>query len=422
MELMEHQLDAIRNLSNGKVLYGQVGTGKSATVLGYYVDNEEYRDIYVITTARKRDSEDWLDEASQFGIGTDASLYGKLVVDSWNNVDKYTHINDAFFIFDEQRVVGNGAWVQAFLKITKNNHWVLLSATPGDTWTDYLPIFLANGFYKNKSEFYRRHVVYKRYLKYPVIDHYIDEEYLEALRNEVLVEMRYDFESRRVINWWPVDYDKDLFKTVQKKRWNPYEDQPIKDVAELFWLMRKVVNSHQSRLEELRELHKIHPKLIVFYSWNYELELLRTLYTETNLFEWNGHRKNKLETFEDLDKWMYLVQYVSGGEAWNCVSTDAMVFYSLTYSYKNFEQAQGRIDRMNSPFERLYYYPFLSNSTIDKMIQKALVKKETFNEKKALREITQDNTKTESNFDPWEAEMEAKYGVVDGAFLEVCEI
>ncbi len=407
MELYQHQKDAIRELSSGKVLYGRVGTGKSAAVLAYYVENEEFRPIYVITTARKRDSGDWEDEAAKFGIT-------KIVVDSWNNIDKYVGIEEAFFVFDEQRIVGNGAWVKAFLKIARGsyNHWVLLSATPGDTWSDYAPIFIANGYFKNITEFRIKHVKMKPYMPYPVIDSYINEEVLERMRNEVLVEMRYEVESRRVLNWWAVGHDKKLFEQVWKKRWNVYEDQPIRDAAELFRVMRKVVNSDPSRLEEVRVLHGIHPRLIVFYNFNYELEALRTLYTETNVFEWNGHRKNTLESFEDLDRWVYLVQYVAGAEAWNCTSTDATVLYSLTYSYKNFEQAQGRIDRMNSPYERLYYYILVSDSIIDKAIKKSLITKENFNEKKALKVLGD----TEPD------DLELKYAVESGEFLEVCEV
>jgi hypothetical protein len=317
-------------------------------------------------------------------------------------------------IFDEQRIVGNGAWVKAFLNIARGsyNHWVLLSATPGDTWSDYAPVFIANGYFRNITEFRVKHVKMKPYMPYPVIDSYINEEALERMRNEVLVEMRYEVESRRVLNWWAVGLDKELFHQVWKKRWNIYENEPIHDAAELFRIMRKVVNSDPSRLTEVKALHAIHPRLIVFYNFNYELDILRTLYQETNLFEWNGHRKNKLETFEDLDRWVYLVQYVAGAEAWNCVSTDAMVLYSLTYSYKNFEQAQGRIDRMTSKFERLYYYIFVSDSIIDKAIKKSLVTKENFNEKKALRDLADEEPD----------DLELKYAIEDGEFCETCEV
>lgn len=379
VELMPHQEKAIEQLGNGKVLWGGVGSGKSMTALAYYMRKEAPRDIIVITTAKKRDSLDWEHEASKFALGKpgEVSMAGSITVDSWNNIGKYTDKDDCFFIFDEQRLVGTGAWVKAYIKITEANRWILLSATPGDTWLDYAPVFIANGLYKNISEFRREHVVYAPFSKYPKVMRYVATATLERWRNLILVEMPYMKHTARVVTDLPVEYDPDMFQLVNKTRWHPYEERPIKDVAELFRVMRKVVNSHPSRLEAVRELLRKHDRLIVFYNFNYELEILRTLHDCIEVAEWNGHVKDPVPT---SDRWVYLVQYVAGAEAWECVTTNAMVFYSLTYSYKNFEQCQGRIDRLNTPYVDLYYYVLLSNTSIDISIRRALKMKKHFNE------------------------------------------
>lgn len=386
MELMDHQLEAIDELDSGKILWGNVGLGKTMTVLGYYVKKETPRDIYVITTAKKRDTLDWEKEAASFGISTQAysTLHGILTVDSWNNLHKYNDIEDAFFIFDEQRLVGHGSWVKSFLKIAKKNRWVLLSATPGDNWMDYAPVFIANGFYKNMTHFKVEHVVYEPFLKFPKIKRYLGEQKLAMLRNDMLVEMPYTSDTKRYLNYMDVGYDFELFKKVFKDRWHVYENRPIRDVAELFRVMRRVVNSDPSRLEMVRYLMGVHPRLVVFYNFNYELEILRTLRDDIWVLEWNGHQKDFLP---DGDKWVYLVQYVAGAEGWNCTSTDAMILYSLTYSYKNFMQAQGRIDRINTPYSSLYYYILVSNSIVDRAIRSALKDKKSFNEKKFMKKI-----------------------------------
>lgn len=385
MELMEHQKDAIRLMRNGCILHGGVGVGKTATALGYYIQNESNRDIYVITTARKRDSMDWEIEAGKFCIFTDEnSRYGKLHVDSWNNIKKYTDIQNAFFILDEQRVSGNGEWVKAFYKIARKNHWILLSATPGDNWLDYAPVFIANGFFENITEFKRKHVIYEPFRRIPIVKGYINETKLELMRNHLLVEMPYIRTTERVINWIDVSYDKEQFKELWTRRWHPEENRPITDIAELFRVSRRLINSDPSRLEFIRKLLVPHDRLIVFYNFNYELNILRTLADEVNVLEWNGHRKDPLP---DDGEWVYLVQYVAGAEAWNCTTADAMVFYSLTYSYKNFEQAKGRIDRLDTIYEKLYYYMLVSNSMIDDRIRKALINKKDFNEREMMREL-----------------------------------
>ena len=374
MELMQHQLDAISQLKNGCVLYGGVGSGKTLAALAYYMKAEQPRNIIVITTARKRNSLDWEKEAAQVGILD-------ITIDSWNNIGKYTDVKDAMFFFDEQRLVSNGVWVKAFIKIARGNHWIMLSATPGDVWLDYAPLFIANGFYKNITQFKLEHVLYYPWSKYPKIKGYLNERKLELFRNEVLVEMPYFKHTQRYLNYTEVEYDKALFKRVVKDRWNIYEDRPIKDVSELFRLMRKVVNSDSSRLEAIRDLMIRHPRIIVFYTNNFELDILRTLSDDIDVFEYNGHVKDEVPTG---DNWVYLVQYVAGAEAWNCISTDTVVMYSLTYSYKNFEQAQGRIDRLNTPYTDLRYYILVSDSTIDRAIKDALQNKKNFNEKKFI--------------------------------------
>lgn len=390
VELMEHQKEALEKLSSGKILYGGLGTGKSITALAYYVEKDCLGDLYIITTAKKRDTVEWEADAAKYGISTDGSIswYGKITVDSWQNIKKYEDIKDCTFIFDEQRLLNpTGAWVKSFYKIAKNNSWILLTATPGDTWIDFAPVFIANGFYKNITDFRRQHVVYSTRTRFPKIERYIGLKKLNRLRDEVLVTMPFLKHTVRDEQRVVVDYDEELLKSVMKHRWHPYEDRPIKDAAELFAVMRKIVYSDPSRLDAIRKIMEEHPRLIVFYNYNYELHILRTLNDTWSDFytiaEWNGHRK---EPIPDTDNWVYLVQYTAGAEGWNCTSTDSMAFYSLNYSYRRFEQAHGRIDRMNTLYKFLSYFVLTSESAVDRAVEKALKEKKDFNEKRWVRE------------------------------------
>ena len=514
LELRPHQKKALEKLSNGKILCGDVGSGKTMVAAAYYAQKEAPKDVYVFTTAKKRDSLDWDQELVRFGVGKsqDATLSGVLTVDSWNNIDKYRDVKGAFLIFDEQRLVGKGKWVKAFIHMAKSNNWILLSATPGDTWADYIPVFIANGFYKNRTAFTREHVVYNTYAKFPKVDRYLGTGKLVRLRNSLLVEMPFERHTTRHMKRVVPTYDEELYKRVVKDRWHVYEERPLRDVAELFGVMRKVVNSDPSRLHSLGKLMEQHPRLIVFYNFDYELEILRSLETASTNFslekspgesrrkstertdspskttsdsnstiasgtsssfslaEWNGHkhepvpktdrtatenarngrtestiseRRNeswkkksgpsstlctetgpktktgvsgstdttssstsgvglrststatdlkvaewnghKHEPIPKTDRWVYLVQYTAGAEGWNCITTNATVFFSLNYSYKLLHQAQGRIDRLNTPYEDLYYYIFRSEASIDSMIWKSLSQKKSFNENSVMR-------------------------------------
>lgn len=388
-------------MTNGCILNGGVGTGKSRTALAYYylqeggeledldgtyTEMDNPRDLYIITTARKRDNLEWEGELCYFLLSTKPErneLYNnKIVVDSWNNIGKYSDVKGAFFIFDEQRVVGSGAWVKAFHKITKANDWILLSATPGDTWQDYIPVFVANGFYKNKTEFNREHCVYSRFSKYPKIDRYINTGRLIRLRDKILVDM--DYIRHTVPHHEDVycKYDIPKYKSVMKTRWDIYKDEPIQQASGLCYVLRRVVNEDESRQSALLDLVADHPRCIIFYNFDYERDILKKLaYVHDgdalDIAEWNGH---KHQPIPDSDKWVYLVQYTAGCEGWNCILTDTIIFYSQNYSYKVMAQATGRIDRLNTPYRDLYYYHLKSRSGIDLAISKALRDKKKFNE------------------------------------------
>lgn len=378
MELQPHQQTALRQLSDGKILWGGVGSGKSRVAVAYYENEHCHQHVYVITTAKKRDSKDWEGEFARIIVGkeNDATIYGLLTVDSWNNIDKYKDVSDAFFIFDEQRLVGSGAWVKAFLKIARGNNWILLSATPGDTWLDYIPVFVANGFYKNRTEFKREHVVYAPFSKFPKVERYLNTGRLNKLRNQILVHMPYTKHTVRHPLTCYVEHNEELLQSVIKNRWHIYQDRPIKDIAELFGVLRRIINSDPSRVRTIEELLEKHPKIVVFYNFNYELDALKRLENKVTISEWNGWRH---EEIPKTDSWLYLVQYVAGSESWNCIETDTIAFYSLTYSYKNWEQAHGRIDRMDTPFIDLYYYMLRSKSVIDTAIWRSLKNKQNFN-------------------------------------------
>jgi hypothetical protein len=396
ISLYDFQLEAVKKMHNGCILCGDVGSGKSRTSLAYYCLQQnrggdtivywkmppKIEDLYIITTARKRDTFEWDSELANFRMSTNPendAFKHSVVIDSWNNIHKYKNVKGAFFIFDEQRVVGRGEWVKSFLKITKVNHWILLSATPGDKWEDYIPVFVANGFYKNRTQFYDEHVIWDPRVSFPKIRGYFNTNRLIRLRDRVLVQMD---DQRTTIPHHEdvfVAYDISAYRELTRTRWNPWLEKPIETASELCYAWRKVVNSDDSRQIAVLEILEDHPKAIIFYNFDYELEILREIgYEEgTEIAEWNGHKHDALPT---SNKWVYLVQYTAGCEGWNCITTDTIIFFSQNYSYKVQHQAEGRINRLNTPYQDLYYYHLRSRSGIDLAIHRALMDKKTFNE------------------------------------------
>lgn len=397
--LYPYQMDAVNKMSNGCILNGGVGSGKSRTGLYYYfkeqggsidpdyIPMQNPKDLYIITTAMKRDSLEFEGELANFLMSKnpEANFYkNKIVIDSWNNIKKYKDVVGAFFIFDEDRVTGNGAWVKTFLNIARKNKWIILSATPGDTWEQYIPVFVANGFYKNKTEFNREHVIFSRFAKYPKIERYVNTGRLLRQRNQILVDM--DFNRATVPHHEDiyVGYDISKYKNAMKTRWDPFKNEPIQQASGLCYVLRRIVNEDESRQVALLELLEKHTKAIIFYNFDYELDLLKEICNDgkRKVAEWNGHDHQPVPVGEN---WVYLVQYTAGAEGWNCITTDTIIFYSQNYSYKTVTQAAGRIDRLNTRFVDLYYYHFKSKSSIDLAISKALNEKRQFNESRFIK-------------------------------------
>ena len=398
--LYKHQMDAVDRMKNGCILNGAVGSGKSRTALAYYYRNhggdllsikyvkmKKPKDLYIITTARKRDTKEWEKELIPFFLSPDPSLNlykNKVVIDSWNNIQKYAGVENSFFIFDEDRVTGSGVWVKTFLHIVKKNEWIILSATPGDVWADYIPVFIANGFYKNKTAFAREHIVYSQYAKYPKIDRYLNTGRLIRLRNSILIDM--DFMKPTTPHHMDVtvSYDMKTYREMCRQRWNIWENRPIQNAAEFCYALRKIVNTAPSRELKILEIIEKHPKVIIFYNFDYELEILKRIGENVKglgylYAEWNGHKHQEIPRG---DKWLYFVQYTAGCEGWNCITTDTIIFYSQNYSYKVLTQASGRIDRLNTPYHDLWYYHLKSKSGIDLAISRAIKNKKNFNEGK----------------------------------------
>lgn len=407
VELYDYQEEAMEKLKSGAILWGGVGSGKSRTAIAYFYVKEcggrikmhgtgtyslmrRPKPLYIITTARKRDTLEWEQELVPFLLSTDISkstLGTPVVVDSWNNIKKYEDVIDAFFIFDEQRVVGYGAWSKAFIKIARHNHWILLSATPGDVWNDYAPVFIANGFYKNISEFRERHIVYDRFAKYPRIKKYVNTGVLTKHRNDILVPMQREIMRSRHHEIVSVSYNEDLYKTVSANRWDVFKNKPARDASEMCYIFRRIVNSDPSRMDAVKEILGRHDRVIIFYNFDYERFLIRHHVKEwkVRLAEWSGHRHDPLP---NTKKWVYLVQYTAGAEGWNCTQTNAIIFYSQNYSYKIMTQAAGRIDRVNTKYNDLYFYHLESDSEIDRSIKRALKNKKSFNEKSFIQSQT----------------------------------
>lgn len=371
IQLTPEQEQAVTKLKTGSILYGGVGSGKTYTSLVYYKEVHSDVPLYVITTAKVRDSHSWEESAANLGIKS-------ITVDSWNNIEKYVTKN-GFFIFDEQKTLTYGKWSRTLIKIARSGKpWIMLSATPGDTWLDYMVVFIANGFYRNPTQFKEQHIVYNPYVKFPQIKEYINEGILMRHRRDILVPLVVKRHTRRHFESIYTDFNIALYSKVMTNRFNYLKNRPIKNASELTQLVRRIISSSPGRIRALKEQMAKYPKMIVFYNYDYEKDIIIKAAEQGgyNVAQYNGKVHDDLP---ESETWIYAVQYTAA-EGWNATSTNHIVFYSPNYSWKVTEQAQGRIDRLNTKFTDLYYTFLVSHSSIDEAVLKSVAQKKKFNE------------------------------------------
>ena len=196
--------------------------------------------------------------------------------------------------------------------------------------------------------------------------------------------MHFERKTKRHRQFIPSNYDTNLYEKVMRDRWNVFEDKPIENGSEFLQLLRKIVAMDEDRIFNAKFLMDIHDRLIIFYNYNYERDVLIQIAKDLGkqYWEWNGHAHQEVPNKE---KWLYIVQYTAGAEGWNCISTNVILFYSMNYSFKIVEQAEGRIDRLNTSYNDLEYYFLTSESQIEKDIFKAVQTKQKFNESAWLK-------------------------------------
>lgn len=378
----DYQKRAINQMHNGCILCGGVGAGKSLTSLGYIDKVYPSGTVYIITPARKRNTGEWFDDIRKNDMDET-----RFVVDSWNNLSKYKDVKDAFFLFDEQKVSGKGTWAKSLIRIAKSNQWILLSATPGDTYDDYATVLIANGFVRNRTTWYDEYCVTKSQPFFHIVDHK-NKDVIDMMIRRIFIKMDYQSDKKRIERVIPIQArsageEKEILMTHKA----PGAQMPFTTFAAAIAYVRMNCYDKSKKTEALRKIIEKHKKIIVFYNFLSEkLEIERAaIDANVTINFYNGQRHDPIP---DTDEWVYGVQYNSGAEAWNCITTNAMVFYSPNYSYKTMEQAHGRIDRVNSPYECLYYYMLLNELNIDNKVMNALSSKKDFNEKMLEEERT----------------------------------
>jgi len=130
--------------------------------------------------------------------------------------------------------------------------------------------------------------------------------------------------------------------------------------------------------------------IVVFYNFTKEKEdLIKVMKKlKKKIYEVSG-QKSDIPTkndWSDIKNSVTIVQYQAGSAGIELQYANVVVFYSLTYSYQDYEQALGRCYR-NGQDKKVTAYRFMAKDTIEMAIFGALRNKKDFNEKLFRKEI-----------------------------------
>ena len=365
------QLNCIKKLKRFKVgaLFMQAGTGKTQTAVGIINSREDIDKVLWFTPCQTK--KNLKEELEKCSLKYEVEIVG---IETLSNskktyfelLNKYS--NCKFFC-----VVDESIKIQRITTIgRKAKYRLILNGTPLSK--NYLDLynqfnFLSEKIFKmNYNEFYNTFIIEKRVVKNRVIK----KRWLEGFTN-----LDYLFS---LIS--PFIYKSDLKLDIKKEtKIVEYvaEDKVIEDYlilkeifiegirtedGQLLGNLQKLQHSYAASLNKKEELRNLlnnlksegvpTKKIIIFYKYLVEEELLRNEFSEYTLLSLQKH------TF-----------------GLNLQSSNIIIFYNLSWDYALMDQAESRIYRTGQKEDCRIFY-LISTFGLDEMIQNNLKKKEDF--------------------------------------------
>lgn len=388
--LRSYQQDAVEALLNGKhIVVASCGVGKGFISLEWARGTKK-SNVLVITQASKVKSNDFVEEAKLL----DEKWYNSqssFTVVSWNSLAKWLkeHQSENFadyaIIADEiQRIKNYSTGMgKSFLKIASHTKcWAGFTATPGESWIQMMPYFVACGFVKHKTDFTNKFCVTQSFKGYIEIIGYNHEEVLNKWWSGITyfpdtkeMEKQLPSETHKVVHFKaPTGYAK-----VLKTKTRLDTDEFIDTSMAMCHYLRQLCCSKE-KVEWLKEfVESLDTSCVVFYTYIEEGEKIKEALKGVKIWEING-KKHDIPTADTIGKHdVVLAQWESGSASLNLQFMNYWVSFSPCYSLTTSCQSRGRIKRIGQTKPMFYYY-LKTDHTIENDIYKALKEKRDFSE------------------------------------------
>lgn len=136
------------------------------------------------------------------------------------------------------------------------------------------------------------------------------------------------------------------------------------------------------KIDKILELAEEFPRMVVFAKYTLQLDQIVGALMDTgyNVLRMDGkteHREGHIKFMKENDGIFVVQAQISAG--WELPETPVMVFASRTYSFVDYDQALGRIQRANNIKKNLYI-SLVVKGGIDEAVDDAIASKNDFNE------------------------------------------
>lgn len=133
------------------------------------------------------------------------------------------------------------------------------------------------------------------------------------------------------------------------------------------------------KLQTFKELvQSTQDRLIVFYNFNAELELLKRIAASLDrpISEVNGQTKD-LTAYEQEDNSITFIQYQAGAMGLNLQKANKIIYFTLTDKSELFEQSKKRIHRIGQE-QPCFYYILMCKGSVEEVILQTLEMRKDF--------------------------------------------
>jgi SNF2 family DNA or RNA helicase len=171
----------------------------------------------------------------------------------------------------------------------------------------------------------------------------------------------------------PVKATKDYKKFVRSSMITLGDIELIGDTVLTKRLYSRMLCGHynQDKLDALKDLiDSTEDRLIVFYNFNDELNLILNLIGDRPVSIINGSTKD-LSAYEDHDDAVTLVQYQAGAMGLNLQKANKIIYFTLPEKSELFEQSKKRIHRIGQT-QRCFYYIMMVENSIEEDVLSTL--------------------------------------------------